>query len=149
MNLVLRNGLSFTFLARGHPNVVSNHLTTIEITKETHLTPKGDCVVAIESSMGLVDIPNDLKRVLSNKKGRARVTLTTGSFQFVIEGGGDPRLTFSHPTDLVIRKSGFISDRTLMIHADRSASDVPREMVRLLQDPKSRVAVQIAGVIRE
>ena len=139
--------MSFTFLAHGHPAVVSNHATTIEITKESHLTPKGNCVVAIKSSVGLVDIPDDLKRVLSNRKGRARVTLTIGTFQFVIEGSGDPRLTFSSPTDLVIRRSGFISDRTLMIHADKSASDIPRRMVRLLQNPKSRVAIQIDWVI--
>ena len=141
--------MSFTFLAYGHPAVLSNHPTTIEITKESHLTPKGDCVVATNSSKGLVDLPSDLKRVLSSKKGRARVILTTGTFQFVTEGSGDPRLTFSHSKDLVIRKSGFISDRTLMIHADKAARDVPREMVRLLQDPKNSVAVQIAQVIRE
>lgn len=141
--------MSFTFLAYGHPAVLSNHPTTIEITKESHLTPKGDCVVAINSSKGLVDLPIDLKRTLSSKEGRARVTLTTGTFQFVTEGSGDPRLTFSHPKDLVIRKSGFISDRTLMIHADKAARDVPREMVRLLQDPKNSVAVQIAKVIGE
>ena len=141
--------MSFTFLAHGHPAVVSNHPTTIEITKEGHLTPKGDCVVAINSSKGLVDLPSELKKILSSRKGRARVTLTTGPFEFVIEGSGDPRLTFSHIRDLVIRKSGFISDRTLMIHADKAANDIPREMVRLLQDRKNKVAVQIVAVIGE
>ena len=141
--------MSFTFFAYGHPAVLSSHPTTIEITRESHLTSKGDCVIAINSSKGLLDLPSDLKKILSSTEGRARVTLTTGTFQFVIGGNGDPRLTFSHPRDLVIRKSGFISDRTLMIHADKAAKDLPREMVRLLQDPKNRLGVQIVGVIGE
>lgn len=141
--------MSFKFLAHGHPAVRSNHPTTIEITKESHLTPKGDCVVAINASKGLLDLPNELKKILSSTEGKSRVTLTTGAFQFVIEGSGDPRLTFTHPRDLVIRKSGFISNRTLMIHADKAARDIPREMVRLLQDPKNTVVVQIVAAIVE
>ncbi len=64
----------------------------------------------------------------------------------MVDGRGDPRLTFSHETDLVVRKSGFISDRTLMIHADKSSMDIPRDMVRLLQDPTSRVTVEISAI---
>ena len=127
----------------------SDHPTTIEITKDSHLTPKGHCVVAINSSKGLLDLPNELKKILSSTEGKIRVTLTTGTFRFVIKGSGDPRLTFTHPKDLVIRKSGFISNRTLMIHADKAAKDIPREMVQLLQDPKNRVEVQIVAVIGE
>jgi len=66
----------------------------------------------------------------------------------MVEGRGDPRLTFSHQTDLVVRKSGFISDRTLMIHTDKSSMDIPRDMVRLLQDPTCRVTVEISAIDR-
>jgi len=31
----------------GHENIRSNHKKTIEITKESHLTPRGDCIVVL------------------------------------------------------------------------------------------------------
>ena len=133
------------FHAYGHPAILSTHPTTLEITTDHELTHRGDCVVAVKSSSAIRNLPADLKRVLSSSSGRGRLRLQVGPFEFTVKGKGDPRLTFSHETDLVVRKSGFISDRTLMIHADKSSMDIPRDMVRLLQDPTSRVTVEISA----
>ena len=133
------------FHAYGHPAVLSTHPTTLEITTNRELTHRGDCVVAVNSSSAVRNLPEDLKRVLSSSGGRGRLALRVGPFEFVVEGNGDPRLTFSHDTDLVVRKSGFVSERTLMILADKSSMDVPRDMVRLLQDPTNRVTVEISA----
>lgn len=102
-------------------------------------------MVAVRSSGAIRSLPEDLKRALSSSSGRGRLALRVGPFEFEVEGRGDPRLTFSHETDLVVRKSGFISERTLMIFADKSSMDIPRDMVRLLQDPTSRVTVEISA----
>src|SRR5207245_7057557 len=139
-------GLALIFHAYGHPAILSTHPTTLEITTGHELTHRGDCVVAVKSSSAVRDLPVDLKRVLSSSGGRGRLRLQVGSFEFTVEGKGDPRLSFSHETDLVVRKSGFVSDRTLMIHADKSSMDIPRDMVRLLQDPTSRVMVEISAI---
>ncbi len=133
------------FHAYGHPAVLSTHPTTIEITTNHELTHRGDCVVAVNSSGAVRNLPEDLKQVLSSSSGRGRLALRVGPFEFLVEGKGDPRLTFSHDTDLVVRKSGFISERTLMILADKSSIDIPRHMVRLLQDPTNRVTVEISA----
>jgi hypothetical protein len=134
------------FHAYGHPAILSTHPSTLEITTSHELTRRGDCVVAVRSSSAVRNLPEDLKRVLSSSSGRGLLALRVGSFEFAVEGRGDPRLTFSHETDLVVRKSGFISDRTLMIYADKSSIDIPRDMVRLLQDPASRVTVEISAI---
>ena len=141
--------LVFTFHAFGHPSVLSTHPTTIEITKQPYLSARGNCIVGVSSSKGLSDLPIDLKRLLTSPNGMGYVTLTTDEFTFAIEGRGAPGLTFAHPTDLVIRKSQFISDRTLMINADKSASDLPRGMVRELQNPACKVTVEISAAIME
>lgn len=133
------------FHAYGHHAILSTHPTTLEITTSRGLTHRGDCVVAVKSSASVGNLHADLKQVLSSPSGRGRLVLRVGSFEFTVEGTGDPRLTFSHETDLVVRKSGFISDRTLMIHANKSSADIPRDMVRLLQDPNSRVTVEISA----
>jgi hypothetical protein len=133
------------FQAYGHPAILSTHPTTLEITTSHELTHRGDCVVAVKSSSAVRNLSEDLKQALTSASGRGRLRLQVGPFEFTVEGKGDPRLTFSHETDLVVRKSGFISDRTLMIHADKSSIDIPRDMVRLLQDPTNRVSVEISA----
>jgi hypothetical protein len=94
--------------------------------------------------MGARDLPEALRVALARSDTLARVVFGVGRFDFEIHGKGDPRLILSHPTDLVIRRSGFVSDRTLMIHADNSAIDLPRGMVRLLQDPSNTVTIEIS-----
>jgi uncharacterized protein len=133
------------FHAYGHPAILSTHPSTLEITTSHELTRRGDCVVAVKSSRAARNLPEDLKRVLSSSSGRGRLALRVGPFEFTVEGRGDPRLTFLHDTDLVVRKSAFISDRTLMIYADKSSMDIPRDMVRLLQDANNRVTVEISA----
>ena len=144
-----RETLSVSFSAKGHPAMLSTHPSTIEITKESRLTSRGDCIVAVYSEMGANDLPDALKVTLARPNTIARVVLSVGPFEFVVHGRGDPRLSLSHPTDLVIRRSGFTSDRTLMIHADKSAVDLPRGMVRLLRDSINTVSIRITTSTQE
>ena len=132
------------FIATGHQEILSTHPTTIEITKDTHLSARGDCIVGVNCSIGPSDIADELKSELRNPGSVVRVSLEVGEFRFVVRGHGDARLTFSHPTDFVIRKSGFLSDRTLMIGADKAACDLPRKMVQLLRNPKQTMNVEIS-----
>ncbi|OLD11937.1 MAG: hypothetical protein AUI93_03530 [Crenarchaeota archaeon 13_1_40CM_3_52_10] len=135
--------MNFSFYAQGHPSVLSTHTTTLELTKEANLRKNGDCIVAVGSSAGLRDLSTLMKDALSSETCRARLTLKLDPHRFVIEGRGAHGLTFSHPTDIVIRKSGFVSDRTLMVYANRAAADLPRSLVELLQDPGRKVLVEL------
>jgi len=136
--------MNFRFYARGHPAVLSTHATTLELTKEASLSRNGNCIVAVGSSAGLRDLPEAMKSALCSEACRARLTLMLGDHRFSIEGDGARGLTFSHPTDIVVRKSGFLSERTLMVHADRVAADLPRSLVELLQDPGRKILVELA-----
>ena len=135
--------MSFEFYAHGHPAVLSTHPTTLELTKETALSKNGDCIVGVGSSAGLRDLPETMKNALSSEACRARLTLMIGGHRFSTKGQGAQGLTFSHPTDIVVRRSGFVSDRTLMVHADRAAADLPRSLVELLHDPGRRILVEL------
>ncbi len=42
---------------------------------------------------------------------------------------GHPSLTFKDPSDMVVRKSSFVCDRTLAVGADKAAVDLGRELV--------------------
>src|SRR5690348_13920971 len=114
------------FQARGHPAVVSTHPTTLELTTESHLTKSGDCIVGVGSSASLGDLPGIIRDALVSEDCKVRLTLRIGSHSFTIDGRGAPGLTLSHPTDIVVRRSNYVSSRTLMVRANRSAADIPR-----------------------
>jgi len=52
-------------------------------------------------------------------------------------------LILTHPTDMVIRKSDYICNRTLAIRADKSANDLPRELVEKLKNPRQKVNITL------
>ena len=122
-----------TFTAKGHRNIRATHRTTLEITKELHLTPRGDCVVAIGSEKGAADLSRELLKAV---KMGARVVLVieAGGRREVVQGRGDPRITLTHPADIVVRKSVYVDSRTLMVGADKAAADLDRELVRTLKE---------------
>jgi uncharacterized protein len=139
--------LHLTFEATSHPAILSTHPKTIEITKESHLSSKGDCIVAVNSTLSPAELPSDLRSAIASPQSRVEVTMRIDRFRFSVRGRGDERLTLSHPTDFVIRKSGFISNRTIMIHSDKAASDIPRDMVQLLKDPATQVRIELSVLI--
>jgi len=140
--------MSFVFHARGHPEVLSTHRTTLEITKESSLTKEGNCIVAVGASAGLVDLPKELKDAISSSKSRVSLILDVNGHSFTVEGRGDGNLSLSNPDAIVVRRSTFISDRTLMVKADKAAFDVPRRIVRMLQDPNQQVTITISAISR-
>ena len=118
----------------GHPNVRATHRTTTEITTEAALTLQGDCIVGVGSGGGCAALPAGIKDALRHAGSHVRITIMVGSNRFVIRGRGDPRLLLEHPADIVIRKSTFLCPRTLAVDCDAASIDMPREMVRDLQD---------------
>ena len=131
---------------RGHPMVRSAHPTTIEVTTEAYLTPKGDCIVGVGASAGCAQLDKQLKEGLRRKGSGVTIRLLVGTHAFTVKAEGDPRLELSHPHDIVIRKSDYVSDRTLAINADAAARDIPREMVRELKNPDTvgRLEIEVA-----
>jgi len=130
----------------GHPMVRSAHPTTIEVTTEDRLTPKGDCILGVGASSGCAQLGAEVKGLLRTAGSTVTIRFVVGESTFEVKAEGDPRLELSHPSDIVIRRSDFISDRTLAVHADAAAKDVPRGIVRLLRDPATvgRLEIEVA-----
>jgi len=122
----------------GHPNVQSLHAKTVEITREDYLTPRGDCIVGVRASKACADLDETLRRRLKSNGSAVRIEIMVGSDIFVINGKGDERLTLQDPHDIVIRKTNFVCPRTMSVRCDLASSDVPRKMVRLLQDKDAK-----------
>ncbi|OLC24799.1 MAG: hypothetical protein AUJ08_03975 [Thaumarchaeota archaeon 13_1_40CM_3_50_5] len=122
----------------GHPNVRSLHSKTVEITRDGHLTLRGDCIIGVRASKACADFDQNLRRRLRSNDSVVRIEIMVGDESFLINGKGDERFTLQNPHDIVIRKTGFVCPRTMSVRCDRASSDVPRKMVRMLQDTEER-----------
>jgi len=127
----------------GHENIRSNHKKTIEITKELNLTPRGDCIIGINASSSCFDLPTSLKEKIQNPDSRVRFSIRVEQHEFTVEGRGHKDLTLAHKEDIVIRKSDFVCPRTLAVKCDKASDLLPREMVKLLQNPKAQGTLTI------
>ncbi|MEW6604704.1 MAG: DUF371 domain-containing protein [Thermoproteota archaeon] len=122
----------------GHPNVQSLHGKTVEITKDEHLTLRGDCIIGVRASKGCADLDEALKRRLRTSGSVVKIEIMVGPESFVINGMGDERLSLKNPHDIVIRKTNFVCPRTMSVRCDRASSDVPRNIVKTLQDKEAK-----------
>ncbi len=130
--------MKFEIEFSGHENIRSNHQKTIEITKESHLTTQGDCIVGVNATSSCADLPQELKDKLRISDSEVTFSINVGEHEFILKGKGHPNLILTHSEDIVIRKSDFICPRTLAVNCDKASNLLPREMVSLLQDPKTK-----------
>ena len=121
----------------GHKNILSLHKKTIEITKDSELTVNGDCIVGTNSTLACVDLPEKFKKKLQNPDTTIEFTIVADEHSFSIHGKGSDKLTLKHTTDIVLRKSAFTCSRTIAIKCDKASDDIPRVMIKKLQNPKT------------
>ena len=131
--------------ASGHPTISARHPTTLEITKEDHLTERGDCIIATSATKGCVDLTTEFSKLVKNNETQITLTIGAGNRTEIIRGRGDRRLTLDHPNDLVARKSSYVCSRTIMILADKSALDLDREFVKILRDPRTSIRIELVA----
>ncbi len=131
----------------GHPMVSSLHPTTIEITTEDHLTLRGDCIVGVSAEKGCLQLDEHTKEALRSAGAHVSFKIRAEGEEFTFNAWGDPGLELSNPNDIVIRKSGFLSDRTLAVGASAAAIDLPRSLVSRLKRPDTvgRLEIEVSS----
>ena len=122
----------------GHENIRSIHKNTIEITKETNLTPSGDCIIGVGAKCGCNEIPNKIKKKLKDPNSIVIFSINVNGYTFKINGKGHQDLICSDPNDIVLRKSNYVCPRTLAVNCDKASDSIPRKLVQILQNPKTR-----------
>ncbi|KFM20565.1 hypothetical protein AAA799D07_00377 [Marine Group I thaumarchaeote SCGC AAA799-D07] len=122
---------------KGHKNILSLHEKTIEITKNTELTVNGDCIIGTNSSLACIDLPEKFKKRIQNSDSTITFTIVADGHTFSTYGKGSEKLTLKHTSDIVLRKSAFTCSRTIAIKCNKASDDIPRTMVKKLQNPKT------------
>jgi len=122
----------------GHENILSLHEKTIEVTKDLKLTTNGDCIIGVGSNISCIDLPGKMKKKIQDPKAKISFSIIVNNKKFTINGYGSEKLSLKHTKDIVLRKSAFTCSRTIAINCDKASSDIPRDFVKTLQNPKTR-----------
>lgn len=117
--------MKYTFTASGHPNILATHRSTIEITKDSELSKKGDCIVAVGADFSLLEI-----RQIIGISEKIRLTIAVAGIEEGITAVANRNFSSDH--EIVLRTGGFLSERTLGTRADRAAADLSRILVSKL-----------------
>lgn len=135
--------ISEVITAYGHENIQATHKSTLEITKEKRLSKKGDCIIAIYADKGLTELSERFRENLRRENSKLTILIEAGGISEIVNAYGSPLLVFTHPTDMVVRKSSYICGRTLAIHADKAACNLSRELVEKLKNSSERVRITL------
>ena len=130
-------------LAYGHKNIRATHESTLEITKEAELSKRGDCIIAVSANKSMTDLSSEFKKNLRKENAKITILIEAGDTVEVVNALGSSRLILTHPTDIVVRKSNYICNRTLAIQADKAACDLSRKLVEKLRNPKQKVKITL------
>ncbi|MFT4303447.1 MAG: DUF371 domain-containing protein [Candidatus Woesearchaeota archaeon] len=117
---------SYSFYCYGHKNITSKHKNTLEFTKDHKVSLQGDCIVGVKADFEL----DKIRKFIAYKK----------DIQVIIECEGITQIVnckinknFNSDDEIVIRKSGFDSERTLGLWADKGACDLSRELIEKIK----------------
>ena len=129
---------------QGHKNVLSLHSRTIEITKDANLTKKGDCILGVSANKACNDLNSSIKDRLRTTGTVVKISIVVEPFEFKLSGSGSNTLVISHGHDIVLRKSKYVDSRTLAVSCDKSAFDIPRNLVTLLTNAETKGMMKIS-----
>jgi hypothetical protein len=121
-----------SFTAFGHANVKATHKNTIEFTKDKELTPKGDCILGVNSDFDLKKI-----KAFTRDKKKLKCKITAGNVSDEFEFIPNPKFNDSH--EMVFRLGEFASERTIGIRAEKAAKHIKREIVEKLKKGEKAV----------
>ena len=138
-----------TLYAKGHPNIKATHKTTLEITKENYVTPRGDCIIAVNATKAVKELDPKLKSIIRRDDAIIIIVLKTNNMKDIVLAMGSQNLILSSENKIIIRKSTYIEPATLGIRSNKAARDIDRKLVEQLKNPNTLLEVKIIGLLLE
>jgi hypothetical protein len=132
-----------TIFGFGHENISSTHRSTLEFTKDSYVSNNGDCILVVSADKAPIDLGSVFKENLQKPDAKLTIIIEVDDLKEQIQAYGHPHLTLTHPTEMVIRKSDYISDRTLGVRADKAANELSRALVDKLKNPQQKVKITL------
>jgi uncharacterized protein len=130
----------------GHSNILGLHRNTIEVTKDKEITTRADCIIGVQASKACADLSGVLRDHI-RVGGRLFFEIEVDGFSFAFSGKGHEALDLSDRRELVLRKSEYVSSRTAAIGCNAAAKDIPRPMIKTLQEPYKAGTLRILAIV--
>ncbi len=125
--------------ARGHRNITAGHRSTFEVTVDPDISLAADCIIAVSADKGASSLSDEFKIAVASDDAFMTVCIVSGGFRDMITGWGSGAMTFTDPRSIVFRVSDFVCGRTVMIHADKPAARLDRDLVKALSEGKDAI----------
>lgn len=97
----------------------------------------------MNADKGATDLSPRFKEAIRDENAALTITIQADGQKENAKAFGSPQLPLTHPTDLVVRKSTFVCNRTLAVNADKAAKDFSRSLVKKLQNPEQKVTITL------
>ncbi len=118
--------------------MLGKHKTTFEFTTDKELTLNGDCIVGVSSNFEFSELKKFVKDC--NNKIKFIINDNLGNRDEIV---AVVNRNFCHETELVVRKSDYLDDRTFAIKADKAAFEINRKIIKSLENPDNNVFVEV------
>ncbi len=132
--------------ARGHENVKGLHKSTLEVTREDYLTPRGDCIIGVAADKAAATLSPEVKDILRDDRTKVILLLYCDGAWDIIVARGSSKLVLGDEKRIIVRRSSYIEPATIAINADKAARDVSRDLVRKLRSGDTELLVIIVAV---
>lgn len=128
-----RRGRGVVIRARGHSALQATHAKTLEITRDTSVTPRATCVLGVAAEFDA--------EALGQLRGQVELVLRAGGF----EARGSAVIYPDHRVQerIVIRRSEFGDDSTLATRSTLTANDIGSDLAAALTDQDTDVTFEV------
>jgi len=99
--------------------------------------------VGVRSDLSLSGLDADIRMLARQSTTTIRLVMTVAGLSEEISGRGSAGLTYSDGTSMVARKSSYECGRTLMVQADKAASDLSRIFVEATKKPDAQIECEL------
>jgi hypothetical protein len=89
------------------------------------------------------DLDIAFRKALRKDDARVVIQIECGGVAETVNAFGDSNLILDHRTEIVVRKTNHIDDRTLTVRADKAACDLSRKLVERLRNPRGKVTIEV------
>lgn len=134
--------MQIKFSCWGHENVTARHENSLEFTKDSKLSLNGDCIIGVKADFSLEEIRRFIEyKKKNNSVKNIDVKITIKIDDFVEDFDGILNEDFNDENEIVIRKSEFLSERTLVIKSSKVASEIDKKIIHKLQHKEKFIVV--------
>ena len=130
----------YKFHAYGHPNILGTHKTTLEFTKDDDISSNGNCIVGVKADFELSILKEFIKKT-GNGNVKMTIEAPDGKIKETMHGKLNPG--FNSNREIVIRKTGFISERTIIINSNKSSFELDRNLIDYLKEKEAKITITI------